>query len=1060
MVMADTAWESLDTHLAAWGVRDRTRGQQNLKSISSRLPAALVPSWLPLLNRLIPVCADPDMALNNLERFLSVDAALAQAAALTAETHPSPLEVLIQLFSTSQYLTDLLIAQPGEVTRLAIPLRHSPTREELIRQLQTEADAMTEDGVLLSVIRQFRQRELLRIGANDILRDRPLEEITRDISTVAEAAVEVALQLAQRTMAARYGPPVQHDGQPARCVILAFGKLGGEELNYSSDIDLMVVFDQEGETQGRKRLTMEEFYTRVTTELVRLLTAYPPAYRLDFRLRPEGERGPLARSLASTLAYYDTLGRTWERQALIKVRPIAGDLALGNAFLQSIEPFVYRKYLTFAEINEIKALKRRIERRTQLAGENNVDVKTGHGGIRDVEFIIQFLQLLNGGDLESVRRNNTLQAIQALTAAGCLTDQESAILEDTYRFLRKAEHRLQLMFDLQTHRLPDRDDELNKLALRMGYPRQGRTGGGQETRISALYDFCNDYKDKAALNRTILNHLLHETFSSDNQAEPEADLVLDPHPEADTIREVLGKYRFKDVDRAYINLMHLATEPVPFLSTLRCRHFLASCAPQLLRALAEAPDPDMALNNLEKVTDSLGARGVLWELFSFNSPSLKLFVDLCAWSEFLSQILISNPGMSDELLDSLILQQPRSLKDLQTELAELCHGAAETDLILHSFQDKELLRIGVNDILGKETLPATLAALSDLAETILVFTANQEYSRLTSRWGEPRLAEGPRAGEVSRYVLLGLGKLGGGEMNYHSDLDLVLIYEGDGMTEFRPHGPSAAVDQGPRTTDNYHFFSELGRAIIHKLSHAGPKGKLYAVDMRLRPTGKSGSLAVRLSEFRRYHAEGQGQFWERLALTRARTLGGETAFAAEVMLAVHEATYGPTWQQSWFEDFLTMRRRLEASGSATDLKRGFGGIVDVEFLVQLYQLRYGGSRPALRVTNTWEALEALQAEGVLLRQEYEEIKGNYDFLRRVESRMRIVHNLVQSELPRGDDLEKLSRRLGYEAQPRQPAAKPFLTEMDRRTARTRELFLACVERERGQTGMAASKDVN
>jgi glutamate-ammonia-ligase adenylyltransferase len=1033
-----------DTHLTAWGLRDLPRGRQNLHNLAARLPPATWPHWLALLDRLLPTCPDPDMALNNLERFLAVEDAARQAETLLG----SPLEVLIQLFSTSQYLTELLIEHPQEVDRLAIPLRHSPTKEELVQQLQEEVQNAGEDALVLRAFRRFRERELLRIGANDILRERPLEEITRDISTVAEAAVEVALATAQRTVSNRFGLPVQHDGRPGRCVILAFGKLGGEELNYSSDIDLMVVFDQEGETQGRKPLTLEEYFARVTTELVRLLTVYPPAYRVDLRLRPEGERGPLARSLASTLAYYDTLGRTWERQALIKVRPIAGDQHLGQAFLQAIEPFVFRKYLTFTEINEIKALKRRIERRTMLAGENMVDVKTGHGGIRDVEFVLQFLQLLNGGDLAAVRKRNTLQAIQALALAGCLTDQESSILEDTYRFLRKVEHRLQLMLDLQTHRLPDRDEELNKLALRMGYPRQSRPTA-PAMRISALYDFCNDYKEKTAANRTILNHLLHETFSSDeSQEEPEADLVLDPHPGPELIREVLGRYHFKDVERAYRNLMHLATESVPFLSTPRCRHFLANCAPKLLRALAETPDPDMALNNLEKVTASLGAKGVLWELFSFNPPSLKLYVDLCAWSEFLSQILISNPGMSDELLDSLILNQPRTLQDLKTELAELCHGAVDTDLILHSFQDKELLRIGVNDILGKETLPATLEALADLAETLLAFTTQEEYARLTQRWGVPHLAEGPRTGEHCRFVVLGLGKLGGREMNYHSDLDLILIYEGDGYTEFRPTGRNSSVDQGPRTTDNFHFFSELGRALIRRLSHAGPKGKLYAVDMRLRPTGKSGSLAVPLNEFRRYHAAGQGQFWERLALTRTRIIEGEAAFAAEVMQAVQEATYGPAWQPAWLGELLTMRQRLEESRGERDLKRGFGGSVDVEFLVQMYQLRYGGAHPALRATNTWAALAALPAEGILPTITAQELTANYDFLRRVESRLRIVHNLALDELPQNsDDLEKLARRLGYEAPPQQSAAVPFLQEMEQRTSRTRELFLECIEAE-------------
>src|SRR5205814_1953744 len=284
-------------------------------------------------------------------------------------------------------------------------------------------------------------------GTHETIRDRPLAQVTRDIARVADAALEVALATALRTVARRFGEPFTESGRPARCCVLAFGKLGGEELNYSSDIDLMFLFDEEGETRGPRGTHVDngEFFARVVSEVVRLLSAHTDrgqAYRVDLRLRPEGQRGPLARSLASTLSYYDTLGRTWERQALIKIRPVAGDPKLGEEFLRLIEPFVYRKYLTVAEINEIKALKRRIEHRTDRAGESQSDVKTGMGGIRDVEFTIQFLQLLNGGDLPDVRQRNTLKGLAALEKVGCLTHQEYGVLDDTYRFLRKVEHRL------------------------------------------------------------------------------------------------------------------------------------------------------------------------------------------------------------------------------------------------------------------------------------------------------------------------------------------------------------------------------------------------------------------------------------------------------------------------------------------------------------------------------------------------------------------------------------------------------------------------------------------
>jgi glutamate-ammonia-ligase adenylyltransferase len=788
---------------------------------------------------------------------------------------------------------------------------------------------------------------------------------------------------------------------------------------------------------------------------------------VDLRLRPEGYRGPLARSLASTLAYYDTLGRTWERQALIKVRPVAGDLKLGEEFVCAIESFVYRKYLSFGEINEIKALKRRIEQKTSRAGESGSDVKTGRGGIRDIEFAIQFLQLLNGGDLPEVRQRNTLLAMLALERNGCLTDQEYQILESAYRFLRKTEHRLQLLFDLQTHRLPEGEDELRKLALRMGYAaapaRDGSRSRGERKKPRAeppaapgaatpeaapdpLTAFRADYREKTDLNRKILDHLLHQTFEGeDGQAEPESDLILDQHPDPETIRAVLGRYPFRDPQSAYQCLAQLAQESVRFLSTRRCRHFLASIAPRLLRAVAEAPDPDMALVNLEKVTDSLGAKTILWELFSFNPPSLKLYVDLCAWSQFLSEILINNPGMIDELLDSLVLNQPRTMAELQTELAELCRGAADPEPILHSFQDKELLRIGVRDILGKVSIQQTTYDLSDLAETILVQIATPQYPALAKRFGVPFLAEGTRAGQPSRFVLLGLGKLGGRELSYNSDLDLILVYEGDGRT-----GPPAEATRFDRfeLTDNFHFFTELAQRIIRVTSYLGPMGRLYHVDMRLRPTGKSGSLVIPLTEFRRYYEEGGAQLWERQALTRARVVHGDAAFGQEVMAAVEQGAYGLPWRSEFADEIRVMRERLEASRGGRDLKRGFGGIVDIEFLVQLFQLKYGRQDPALRSPNTWEGLEALRTTGLLSQEEHASLHSAYDFLRQVESRLRIVHNRSLDELPEtADDLKKLARRLGFEDVPGHSAGSLFLAELERVTTQTRELFLKLIERE-------------
>jgi glutamate-ammonia-ligase adenylyltransferase len=574
---------------------------------------------------------------------------------------------------------------------------------------------------------------------------------------------------------------------------------------------------------------------------------------------------------------------------------------------------------------------------------------------------------------------------------------------------------------------------------------QGERGEKGAKLVDPLDAFLEDYRTNTTVNRKILNHLLHQSFSSDQEA-PEADLILDPEPEPERIQAVLGKYPFKDIQEAYHNLNQLATETIPFLESRRCRQFLANIAPQLLQVIAETPDPDMALVNLEKVSASLGGKAVLWELFSFNTPSLRLYVELCAWSQFLSEILINNPGMIDEVLDSLVLNLPRNSDELRQELSELSRNADDPDPILHSFQDKELLRIGVRDILGKETIIETTRALSDLAETILVQLAAVQYPPLVRRLGVPCLTDGPRLGQPSRYVLLGLGKLGGREMSYHSDLDLILIYEGDGRT--MPPAGSSRWDTF-ELTDNFHFFSELARQIIKAASYMGQRGRLYQVDMRLRPTGKSGSLVLPLSEFERYYQEGSAQLWERQALTRARIVFGDAEFAEHVIRSINHQIYDLEWKPGLADEIMSMRGRVEASGSKRDLKRGFGGIIDIEFIVQMYRLKYGRQHPAVRQPNTWLALDAMHEEKLINAEEHATLRSCYDFMRTVESRLRIFHNRSLDELPEAaEDLEKLAKRLGCESALGHSAGEVFLQMLEWHTSQTRHLFNELFKRER------------
>jgi [glutamine synthetase] adenylyltransferase / [glutamine synthetase]-adenylyl-L-tyrosine phosphorylase len=1006
--------------LSRWRIADLERGARNLASLArSGLTFDLLGVLCEQLSEHLPASSDPDRVLNNLDRFLSAARSPLALGALF-ERDSEALPTLLQIFSASQSLSEQLIRDPEAFELVRLTDGQATPREWLIKDVVAEVSSLPDERSQIAALRRIKQRETLRIAYGDVVKRQSIEVVTRQISSLADALVEAAVASARRKYADKR--PQRSDGSPARFVVIALGKLGGEELNYSSDIDLLFVCDTiVGD--AKRTAAAADYFERVARGVIKLLSESTPlgvAYRVDMRLRPHGSQGPIVMGLEETLQYYDVHGRTWERQAFVKARAIAGDLDLGRSVLAQLEPWVYRRYLSRADITGIKALKRRIEHRAEREAASESDVKTGRGGLRDIEFVIQFLQLLNGGDLPEIRTGNTLAAIGRLEGAGCLTHQERTILEDSYAFLRKLEHRLQIMFDLQTHSLPADDAELRKLAIRMNYA---------DGESSALERFNHDYHHKRELNRRILDHLLHSAFPDDDEAAPEIDLVLDPDPPRSAVNDILGPYGFRDTVDAYHHLMELATEKIPFLSTRRCRHFLAAIAPRLLKAISETPDPDFTLRTLSSVSDSLGGKGVLWELFSFNPPTLHLYVRLCATSPYLAGVLTSSPGMIDELLDSLLLDKLPTFESLERMLAELTRGADDLGPILGSFKNSMHLRVGVRDILGKEEITATHRALSDIMEAVITRVAQQEYARLMERYGEPITAEGPRAGQACEMVMVALGKLGGREPNYHSDADVIFLYEAEGTTQH------AAGRKSKETTSNSHFFGQLAQRIIKVVTQLGPLGRLYEMDARLRPIGNSGPLAISLDDFLRYHREGESQLWERQTLCKARPIFGSQLVRIKTMHALRQAILARPWQPEFAIEIEQMRQRLEADAAPTNLKRGRGGTVDVEFAVQMLQLKHAAENPGLLVPGTLDAIAALKAAGVVAAVDAQWWSESYLYLRRVESGLRLMNTTARHDLPHDHaELRRLAFLLGTSSERLAARCHDLMIENRRRFA--------------------------
>ena len=1006
---------------AAWadtaGLTDPATGSRSILGLAQQgITFDLLGGILGQLTTLLPACSDPDRVLVALERFVgSVRSPLATATLF--ERDPESLGVLLAIFSASPHLAETVITDPEAWEAVRVGRGRPEKKETLAALLAAEIGGSEDPEVVLAALRRFKRRQTLRIAYGDIVAGNRLEIVVAQLSHVADCVVEVALRTAVAVVERQRGVPRGPDGGRATIAAIALGKLGGGELNYSSDIDLVFVHASDGRVEGPRPCTNQEFFDRVVQETVRLVSVSTPqgaGHRVDLRLRPHGTAGAASLSREAMLHYFDRYGRTWERQAWVKARCIAGDDALGRTLLAEIEPWVYRRWLTRADISGIKALKRRIERRAVRAGTDDTNVKEGRGGIRDIEFTIQFLQLLSGGDTPEVRTPNTLEAIRRLTATGSLTDQEREILERTYTLLRTVEHRLQVIYDRQIHTVPRDDLEASRLAVRCGYG----TGDEARDRLRAGLAEATD------INRRILDHLLHDAFPEDAPPEPEVDLVLDPEPSPDTVREVLGRHGFRDIPAAHRVLESLGEERVRFLSTRRCRHFLAAIAPRLLAAVGRMPDPDATLITLGNVADSLGGKGVLWELFSFNPPSLDLTVLLCASSPFLARLLVTNPGMIDELLDSLLIERLPGFTSLEDTLAELCQGAVEVAPILHAFKASQLLRVGVRDILGKQDAETTTAALTAIAEVLVRRVVAIEEARLRERLGEPRAAAGERAGPV----VLAMGKFGGREMNYASDVDVVFLYDHEGLVV--PRRRTAAG------TTNAHFFGELAQRTMRAFNEFSPQGRLYDMDSRLRPSGRSGPPATSLAEFARYFAgAGPAAVWERQALLKARVVVGSPEAAAATARIIEAATVGYDWTALEVESIRRMRYRMEEGAKSSNLKRGPGGVVDIEFIVQMLQLVHGGRMPAVRTTETLAGLVALHAAGLASGERREFLERAYRLLRSIEGRLRLLDAADRHDFPADPDGQrKLAHLLGY--------ARPdeLVGEVQSVTARTRAEF--------------------
>ncbi|ACM18753.1 glutamate--ammonia ligase adenylyltransferase [Geotalea daltonii FRC-32] len=978
----------------------------------------------------------PDMALNNLERISCI---VSKDELLTICGKKVMLARLLTICGSSPFLTNIICRDQSYFHELftckGIDLRRSEA--DMLAALRRQMGPHVAWQDIFPLLRRFKLTEILRIAARDLNGLAPLEEVTAELSSLAAACLQVAYEEARRQLVAEHGLPLMQTPEgEADLTIIGMGKFGGRELNFSSDIDIIFFYSSDhGETSGivdgqgqtRGNISLHAFFVKLAemvSKAVSQVTEDGFVFRVDLGLRPEGKSGDVATSIRSAEIYYESWGQSWERAAMLKARPVAGSLELGEKFLAAIQPFVHRKYLDYNLIEDMMAMKKKIDASLARSQEGEYNIKLGRGGIREVEFFIQALQLVYAGKNPALRVKNSLQALETLRDARIITAEDCADLSEAYRFLRFVEHRIQVVQERQTHSLPRKEDEMLALARRCGYLRPNGLAKFSEVleshrrRVSAIYGALFLSRDER----------LKE------EVQPEVYFFFDRKADPDLIKDMLAERRFENVDAAYENLLMLRDGPPRAHLTERGRRMLENIAPLLLQEIFSSPDPDMALTNLERFLCAVGSRSTFFALLAENKEILKLMVSLFGMSEFLSKIFISHPELLDSMVSRSYATSMKNLAVMEGELASLLEQAEDFEEkldTLRRYRHEEFLRIGLNDIYGKMGQTEIAVQLTTLADVCLAAACRMAKQEL-HRFGRPTYKEQDDSVQQAHFAVLAMGKLGGNELNYHSDLDVIYIYDHQGMTD------------GEKQITNHEYFAKLAQKIILILTTQTREGYVYKIDTRLRPSGNAGPLVTSLDSFVNYHRE-DAQIWERQALTRARVAFGIGSLKSKVEEIVHQAVYGTGCGDEVRKEIHRLRMRMEnelakESEGSYNIKTGRGGIVDIEFIVQYLQLKHGVACPEIRSTNTLVAMKGMKACGLIGEEPFNVLQSGYKFLRRLENRLRIIHDYSMNDLGGpAKYLNKLARRLGYDPQLKHPG-EALIRDYEQITGEVRRVY--------------------
>lgn len=882
---------------------------------------------------------------NWLEFVACVRADPALSALASALDRPPVAQTLTSIFEGSPYLRGLITRDPARLQRL-LEIPPQAHTANLVDNLHARVAAAADQTAVMRLLRQFKAEVALLTALADLGNVWPVMTVTAKLTHAADAAVQSAVRylFQAATLRGDWQPPNPLEPEKnSGFIVVGMGKYGAYELNYSSDIDLIVFYESDL-ARVREGLDAATFFVRLTRDLVRLLserTADGYVFRTDLRLRPDPGATQIALTTDAAMHYYETVGQNWERAAMIKARAVAGDQQAGNAFLAGLAPFIWRKYLDFAAIADVHAMKRQIHAFKRL-GEIGVaghDVKLGLGGIREIEFFVQTQQLIAGGRQKALRTPSTLAALEVLVTHGWITRSVARTLEDAYLYLRGIEHRIQMVGDEQTHKLPTNADELERFARFAGY--------------ETLDAFATQL---VAVLQTVQNHYARLFEKSPELTAGAANMVFAGESDDPATLGALSALGYARPAQVIATVRGWHHGRYRAMRSPQSRERLTEVQPVLIEALAQTVDPDQALLNFDRFLADLPSGIQLFALLRTKPGLLQLIADIMGSAPRLARILSRRRRLFDAVLDPAAFGSQPDFAGYEAMLRGAIPAGPELEPALDAARvigSEQTFLIGIRTLAGSITAQEAGRAYATLAGAIICVLQSRIEAELAA-------AHGTFPGGAAAVVAL--GKLGGCEMTANSDLDIILIYD---APEQALTGSQLSSGSKPLAAPQY--YARLTQRLVVALSAQTTQGNLYEVDLRLRPSGQQGPLATSLSSFVDYQNTAAWT-WEHMALTRARVVSGPPALRAKIEAAIQAVLARLRDQEAVAKDVRDMRARIEAGKGTTsiwDLKQVRGGLVDLEFIAQYLQLIHAHADKSVLDTNTARALTALAHNGCL-----------------------------------------------------------------------------------------------